>query len=286
MGEIAPDLYRAGSGEPLLLLHGFTGAWHHWRPLLGELVARYDVVAPTLAGHDGGRPLPAGMAMSFASSTDLLEEHMDELGLDSAHVVGNSMGGALALELAKRGRARSVVALAPAGGWTPGDGEAPRLGRFFARQLRLTRATAPRMATIFRRPSVRRLAMRDIMRHGELVSPAEALELARSSLRCTVAEQAIRALAEDREDLVLRDLDRIACPVRLASPQFDRVLPAERHAPRYRREIPGVDAVTLPGCGHVPMWDDAVLVTRTITEFVDRHAGLTPAVASGQAAAG
>ncbi|HXD54791.1 MAG TPA: alpha/beta fold hydrolase [Solirubrobacteraceae bacterium] len=286
MGEIAPGLYRAGSGEPLLLLHGFTGAWHHWRPLLGELAARYDVVAPTLAGHDGGKPLPAGTAMSFASSADLLEEHMDELGLDTAHVVGNSMGGGLALELAKRGRARSVVALAPAGGWTPGDGEARRLGRFFARQLRLTRATAPRMATIFRRPSVRRLAMRDIMRHGELVSPAEALDLAQSSLRCSVAEQAIRALAEDREDLVLRDLDRIACPVRLASPQFDRVLPAERHAPRYRREIPGVDAVTLPGCGHVPMWDDAALVTRTITEFVDRHTGLTPAVASGQAAAG
>jgi pimeloyl-ACP methyl ester carboxylesterase len=279
MGQISPTLYRAGSGEPLLLLHGFTGAWHHWRPLLGELVARYEVVAPTLAGHDGGKPLPPGKALNFASSTDLLEEHLDELGLDTVHVVGNSMGGALALELAKRGRARSVVALAPAGGWTPGDGEAQRLGRFFARQLRLTRATASRMAAIVRRPGTRRLALRDIMRHGELVSPAEALQLAQSSLRCTVAGQVVEALASDRDDLVLRDLDKIACPVRLASPQFDRILPAERHAPRYRREIPGVDSVMLPGCGHVPMWDDAQLVIRTIVEFVDRHAkAVRPAV--------
>lgn len=91
MGEISPALYRAGSGEPLLLLHGFTGAWHHWRPLLGELAARYEVVAPTLAGHDGGRPLPAGTPMSFAGSADLLEEHLGELGLGTVHVVGNSM---------------------------------------------------------------------------------------------------------------------------------------------------------------------------------------------------
>jgi pimeloyl-ACP methyl ester carboxylesterase len=141
------------------------------------------------------------------------------------------------------------------------------------------------MPAIVRRPSVRRLALRDIMRHGELVSPAEALGLAQSSLRCTIAAQAIEALNADREDLALRELDRISCPVRLASPQFDRILPAERHAPRYRREIPGVDSMMLPGCGHVPMWDDAELVIRTITEFVDRHTAAPAAGPVGLASA-
>ena len=134
MSEISPALYRAGSGEPVLLVHGFTGAWHHWRPLLGALSARYEVIAPTLAGHDGGPPFPEGLPMSFAGAADSLELHLDELGVGTAHVVGNSLGGALALELAKRGRARSVVALAPAGGWSDGDGEAQRLARFFERQ--------------------------------------------------------------------------------------------------------------------------------------------------------
>jgi pimeloyl-ACP methyl ester carboxylesterase len=110
------------------------------------------------------------------------------------------------------------------------------------------------------------------MRHGELVAPWDALQLAQSSLRCTVAGEVIDALAADRDDLVLRELERIACPVLLASPQFDRVLPPERHAPRFRREIPGVESLILAGCGHVPMWDDAHLVTRTLTQFIDRHA--------------
>jgi pimeloyl-ACP methyl ester carboxylesterase len=69
--------------------------------------------------------------------------------------------------------------------------------------------------------------------------------------------------------LTIGALDRISCPVVLATPQFDRVLPGPRHAPRYRREIPRVRTVTLPDCGHVPMWDDAKLVTRLIVEQID-----------------
>jgi pimeloyl-ACP methyl ester carboxylesterase len=267
--ENSPALYRAGSGEQIVLLHGFTGAWHHWRALLPGLSARYEVVAPTLAGHDGGPPFPEG-AMSFASACDHLEGHLDELGVGSAHIVGNSLGGGLALELAKRGRALSVVALAPAGGWSDGDGEAKRLARFFAQQVRVSRYAARAIPTVMARPRSRRAAMRDAMRHGERMRAAEAVEMARSSARCTVSAAAIAALRAD-SGLALRDLDRITCPVLLASPQFDRILPAERHAPRFQREIPGVQSHTLADCGHVPMWDATELLVQMIGEFVDRH---------------
>jgi pimeloyl-ACP methyl ester carboxylesterase len=270
MGEISPALYRAGSGEPLLLLHGFTGTWHHWRPVLGELAARYEVIAPTLAGHYGGPPFEVDGPLTFAASADHLERHLDELGVSSAHVVGNSLGGALALELAKRGRARSVVALAPAGGWVEGDGEAKRLARFFARQLRVTRLTGRYLETVMKRPVSRRLALREVMRNGELVAPADAVDLALTAVRCPIAGKAIEAARADR-GLALGELDRISCPVLLASPEFDRILPAERHAPRFRAEIPAVQSRTLPGCGHVPMWDDTHLVVHTISEFVNRH---------------
>lgn len=283
MSELSPALYRAGSGEPVLLLHGFTGSWRHWRPLLAELVARYEVIAPTLAGHDRGRPLPPGTAISFASSADLLEAHLDELGLGTVHAVGNSMGGALALELAKRGRARSVVALAPAGGWRVGDGEALRLARFFARQLRLMRANRRRLPILMRRPATRRFLFRDVMRHGELVAPADALQLVTAALGCTAASAAIEALRADSPGLALGDLDRIECPVRLVSPAFDRVLPVARHAPRYRREIPHVDALVLPACGHVPMWDDTPAVIDAITAFIDSHLATAAAPSAGQA---
>ena len=279
MGEISGALYRAGTGEPVVLLHGFTGAWHHWRPLLGDLAARYEVIAPTLAGHDGGPPYEAGNPMTFHGAADHLERHLDEIGVDTAHVVGNSLGGALALELAKRGRARSVVALAPAGGWSPGDGETERLARFFARQIRLTRAVLPHVERIMRRPSVRKLALRDAMRHGELLSPAEAVALSSASARCAIAEKALAALRTD-PDLVLRDLDRVSCPVLVASPQFDRILPYERHSPRFRNEIPGVEWRLLPRCGHVPMWDDTQLVVDAICGFIDRHLSAPSAVAA------
>src|SRR5438067_1985118 len=287
MAEISEALYRAGSGEPVLLLHGFTGTWHHWLPLLEPLAARYEVVAPTLAGHDGGPPFPPDCDITFSQGADSLERHLDELGVGSVHIVGNSMGGALALELAKRGRARSVVALAPAGGWSDGDGETARLARFFARQLRVTRAAAPRLPAMMCRPRSRRLALRDAMYRGERLTPSEALDLAHRSIRCEIADRAIAGLRSGRTR-ALSDLDRISSPVLLASPQFDRILPPARHAPRFRSEIPGVEARTLVGCGHVPMWDDTPMLVSMLSEFVDRHsapAGASPDERAGADAA-
>jgi pimeloyl-ACP methyl ester carboxylesterase len=270
VAEVSDALYRGGSGETVVLLHGFTGTWHHWQPLLEPLTAHYEVITPTLAGHDGGPPYPPDCDVTFSQGADSLEQHLDELGVDSAHFVGNSMGGALALELAKRGRARTVVALAPAGGWTDGDGETRRLARFFARQQRVTKAMAPRLPRIMSRPRARRLALRDALRRGDLLTAGEALDMALRSIRCEVAERGIAGLRTGRIR-ALSDLGRIACPVLLASPQFDRILPAEQHAPRLRREIPGAEARTLLGCGHVPMWDDTSMVLGMICEFVDRH---------------
>ncbi len=273
MSEISPATYRAGSGEPLVLLHGFTAAWRIWHPILADLVARYEVIAPTLPGHHSGPSYPVEQPIGFAHSTDAVERQLDEMGIGTAHFVGNSMGGGIALELAKRGRARSVVALAPAGGWSLGDGEGPRIGKFFARQLKMLRRTHAWSERIMKRPGTRHLAFRELMRHGELVSPADAAEISQAALACSISQRAIQALLVDTPELTIGELDRISCPVLLATPQFDRVLPGPRHAPRYRREIPGVKSVTLPDCGHVPMWDDAKLVTKLIVEQIDSGLG-------------
>ncbi len=270
MAEISPALYRAGSGEQVVLLHGFTGTWRHFRPLLGDLVARYEVIAPTLSGHAGGPAFPATATLTLEGAADLLESQLDELGVGEAHIVGNSMGGALALELAKRGRARSVVALAPGGGWNAGDGEAQRLSRYFARQIRLTKRFERRLDGLMRQAPFRHGALRDIMRHGELVSPADAVDMTRASMNCSIADHVIAALSSE-QGVTVHDLDRITCPVLLATPEHDRILPPALHAPRFRSEIPGVHPRVLLGCGHVPMWDDTPLVLNTIIDFVGRH---------------
>lgn len=269
MPEISPSLYRAGSGEPVVLLHGFTGTWHHWRPVIADLVVRYDVIAPTLAGHAGGPPFPVDGPLTIEAAADHLCGHLDDIGVADAHFVGNSMGGALAIELAKRGRARSVVALAPGGGWEPGSPESQRLARFFTRTVRMSKAAAPRAHQIMRRPGSRKLALRDVMRHGEHVQPTDAVDLLRDSIRCAVIDEVITSLREGTP--TLKDLDRVTAPVLLAWPQFDRILPMPLHSPRLRREIPGNEFRVLPGTGHVPMWDDSRLVVKTICEWVDRH---------------
>src|ERR1700712_4636725 len=102
--------HRGGSGPPLVCLHGFTDTWRTWELGLPRLERHHDVLAPTLAGHAGGPPVDDGV--SDATLADHVEAAMDAAGFRTAHLVGNLLGGYLALMLAERGRACSVVALA------------------------------------------------------------------------------------------------------------------------------------------------------------------------------
>ncbi|MDX6714614.1 MAG: hypothetical protein QOH30_1172 [Baekduia sp.] len=272
MPEISPALYRAGEGEPLVLIHGFTATWRCWLPLLAELVPRFEVIAPTLHGHDGGTALPPREAPhSIARAADFLEGHLDELGVGTAHLAGNSLGGALALELAKRGRARSVVGISPAGGLRPGDdAAAQQIIKVFSRMQKTTTASVKMLPRVMARPTLRRLALRDVMTRGHQVPAAEALALARSSIRCDIVEDVYTVLRTG--DAALHDLDQIDVPVLIAWGDKDRILPLAVHSPRLREEIRGLAFRTMPGVGHTPMWDDPGLIAATIGDFAAKAA--------------
>ena len=265
-----PALYRKGEGERLVLIHGFTATWRCWLPVADLLSRRFEVIAPTLHGHDGG-PEPPVAAHSVAHAADHFEQLLDELGVGVAHLAGNSMGGALALELAKRGRARSVIALSPGGGWHEANTrEAKRIIRQFSINQRAARLSEPRVQALLARPRLRRLALRDVMSRGDNVPPAEAVELVRSSTRCRVVENVFATIRDGSARVV--DLDRIACPVLIAWGDRDRILPVKHHAERFRREIPGAEFRLLQGLGHTPMWDDPELVAATIGDFAQSAA--------------
>ncbi|MDX6730791.1 MAG: hypothetical protein QOC54_739 [Baekduia sp.] len=272
MPEISPALYRAGEGEPLVLIHGFTATWRCWLPVLAELVPRFEVIAPTLHGHDGGTALPPREAPhSIARAADFLEGHLDELGVGTAHLAGNSLGGALALELAKRGRARSVVGISPAGGLRPGDdAAAQQIIKVFSRMQKTTTASVKMLPRVMARPTLRRLALRDVMTRGHQVPAAEALALARSSIRCDIVEDVYTVLRTG--DAALHDLDQIDVPVLIAWGDKDRILPLAVHSPRLREEIRGLAFRTMPGVGHTPMWDDPGLIAATIGDFAAKAA--------------
>jgi pimeloyl-ACP methyl ester carboxylesterase len=267
MPEISPALYRAGEGEPLVLIHGFTATWRCWLPVLGELVPRFEVIAPTLHGHDGGAPLPESQTPhSITRAADLLEADLDRLGVETAHLAGNSMGGALALELAKRGRARSVVGISPAGGLDPADRAASeRVIKVFSRMQKTTRQSLSFLPRVMARPGLRRLAFRDVMTRGHQVPVTEAIGMARSSVRCDVVEDVYQVLREGKASVL--DLDRIDVPVLVTWGSKDRILPIGSHSPRLRAEIPGLEFRIHPGIGHTPMWDDPGLIASTIGDF-------------------
>jgi pimeloyl-ACP methyl ester carboxylesterase len=113
----APALtrHRGGSGQPLVLVHGLGLSWRSWQPVLDTLEGRHDVVAIDLPGFGDSPRLPDRAAPTPARLADAVEAELDRLGLDAPALVGNSLGGWVALELARRGRAARAVVISPSG---------------------------------------------------------------------------------------------------------------------------------------------------------------------------
>src|SRR5215217_6660227 len=107
------DSHRGGSGEPLVLLHGIGHTWRGWKPMLPQLERSFDVLALDLPGFGHSSPLPAGVEPTPEALADAVEDAMDEAGVTAAHLAGNSLGGWIALELARRERALTVTAISP-----------------------------------------------------------------------------------------------------------------------------------------------------------------------------
>jgi pimeloyl-ACP methyl ester carboxylesterase len=114
-----------------VLLHGFTDSWRSWSPIQPAIERFHDVLAIALPGHADASPTGSSFKPSVGGVTRALEQELDAAGIATAHIVGSSLGGWLAFELAARGRARSVVAFAPAGGWPVGGRDQARVDRFF-----------------------------------------------------------------------------------------------------------------------------------------------------------
>ncbi|MFP5021890.1 alpha/beta fold hydrolase [Pseudonocardia phyllosphaerae] len=252
--------HRGGSGPPMLLLHGMTSSWRAWKPVLPMLEQHHEVWAVTMPGHVGGPPLP-DEAFSIDVMVDALVERLDEIGVPrDAHVVGNSLGGWAALELARRGRARSVVALSPAGAWAmPSD-----LYRLLAtfRVGALLAGWAPiRLLASFR--PLRRILLRSVSEHADRYSPEDVDILFDDLAGCTALDPLLSAASMDTS---IAPFDHAPCPIRIAWSGADKTIPYGRYGRPMMDAVPGAELVVLPGVGHVPMVDNPALVAWTILQ--------------------
>ncbi len=260
--------YRGGDGDPLLLLHGAFFTWRAWEAVLPDLECTFEVLAPTLLGHLEGERFPAGVTTGIEALADGLERELDAAGWDTAHIAGSSLGGLLALELAQRGRARSVVALAP-GGDRPGSryGER-RIAVIFTVTHAIARRLLPRADRLCASSRGRRLLLGWVCAHPERLSAAQAAHAVRALGQCPTYLDLKQALPPARA----RALDRVRCPVLLAWSTKDRVLPFRRYGRAYRKALPFAELRMLPDVGHVPMLDDPAGIAILIRDFATRAA--------------
>lgn len=247
-----------GSHRPaLVLLHGVTMSASAWQDVIPRLESDYDVHTPTAAGHRGG-PAPRRRPATISDTVDAAERYLDDHELDTPHLAGNSMGGWVAVELARRGRAASVCALSPAGFWSVGETSHTAATARVRKTVTMSRIPRPITAVGLRSRVVRRIAFNDIACRGERLSAEQALMMVDDVLGCEVAVDLLGT-----PELVA-PLNPLPCPVTLAWSARDKVFPVDVNGAIARERLPQAQFLVLPGVGHVPMVDDPVLVADTI----------------------
>ena len=116
-GELAPDPYveEGGEGPPVVLLHGWGASSELWRPIAGHLRASFTVLAPDLPGFGRTPSPPAGWSVEDYARWVLAL--LDRRGVGTAHLIGHSFGGRVAIKLAARwpDRVGKVVLTSSAG---------------------------------------------------------------------------------------------------------------------------------------------------------------------------
>ncbi|MFL6109360.1 MAG: alpha/beta fold hydrolase [Marmoricola sp.] len=250
--------------HPLVLIHGMSSSPLAWDPVLPLLSGWREVHVLALPGHRGGRPLAHPGELAMMDYVDEIEREMNLLGLDKADLVGNSLGGWVALQLAGRGRANSVVCLAPAGGWPVGG----PFDKFVTTQFALghracKRLVSPRGKRFMRSARVRRAVLKAMVAKPEMISDRQFDDIVHDVADCQALRYAVgRPAARD-----VSSVPRADCPVLIAWSQHDRVLISRAARRRLESQVGDPEVTVLRGVGHVPMSDDPALVAEVILRF-------------------
>lgn len=241
---------RRGSGKPLLLVHGLgSSSRTGWATIIDALAERREVIALDLPGH-GDSPAEADSG-TFAGLARSLDEWVGSEGLAGVDMVGSSLGARLVLEMARRGRAGSVVALDPGGFWQ--GWERGWLKTTLTASCALLRALRPTLPALTRNTASRtmllaQLSARPWALDGDLVGAELASFADTPTFQTLVQDLAFGPLQEG-------PAAPGSGPVTIGWGRHDRLcLPVQ--AERAQAAFPGARLVWFEKSGHFPMWDE------------------------------
>ena len=230
-----------------------------WEPVIERLAEHHDVIALDLPGFGASPMPPRGTPPGVDSLISLTSAFLAELGVERPHVAGNSMGGLMALEMAKRGLVRSATALSPAGFANRPEMAYGRASLWLS--VRLARRTAPYARTMFATATGRRLGLSLFVARPERLSADEAAANTRALAEAPWFDETLPSLRA----FEYSDESPVQGPVTVAWGSKDRLL-LPRQARRAARALPRARVLMLHGCGHVPTWDDPAQVASVILE--------------------
>ncbi len=241
---------EAGSGPPLLLVHGLgSSAMQDWGRLVAPLGRRFHVYAPDLPGF-GRSERPADADYSISMQVAAVRAFMDAVGLERARVAGISMGGWIVSRLASESPERIQRLVVVDGAGMESDG-----------------SDIPADALLPRdEEGVRRLIA--TVRHDPPATPSFVVRdiLARRLQEEWVIRRALESM-RDGDDWLDGTLARADMPVLVIWGKQDRLIPLD-YGIALQGEFPNADLEVLDGCGHVPIADCPEDFDRVLLEFL------------------
>ena len=248
---------RFGAGPPLVLLHGLGSDAHAWEAVLEELTAHRTVYAVDLPGVGGSSSTRVAAPSNPQAFADVVEVWIKAIGLDRPHVAGNSLGGGIALELARRGAASSATLISPIGFWTAIE---DLYCRWVLRGIRALAVALRAITPVLLRFTVLRTAFFwPVVGRPWRLTPEQALAASSALVKTTAFQETLQGCSVYRAHM-----GRVPdVPLTTAWGTRDALLP-RCQARRARRAFPHSRFVWLQGCGHVPMTDDPPAVAAVL----------------------
>ncbi len=265
--ELGPERDASGK-QPLVFVHGLSGSWPNWLEQLPVFAAERRVITLDLPGF-GHSPMPR-QTITISGYARLLDSLLGELGIDAAAVVGNSMGGFIAAELAIAfpQRVERLVLVSAAGLSTynhRGSMTALPAMRRLERVLMASGAwTASKSDEVVRRARLREAVLGVVVRHPERLDAALAAEQVRGAGKPGFIQGLEAVLDYD----VRERLREIACPTLIVWGDGDRLI-SVHDADVFAELTPNSRKVVFGDTGHMAMLERPEAFNALLEEFLE-----------------